>query len=106
MSEHPPEARGQTIRRALQDALRDEPQSALELSQRVGVEERAVAAHLEHLERSLKSSGQRLEALPARCLQCGFVFRKRERKARPSRCAACKSERIEPPRFFISGSRR
>lgn len=102
MSTPTPEARGQTIRRALEDALREEPLSARELSQRVGIEERAVAAHLEHLERSLKSSHQKLEVLPARCVACGFVFRKRERKARPSRCAACKSERVEPPRFFIA----
>ena len=102
MPEQPPEARSQTIRRALQEALRGQPLSAREISQRDGIEERAVAQHLEHLERSLKSAGQRLETLPARCVACGFVFHKRERKARPSRCAQCKSERVEPPRFFIA----
>lgn len=101
-----PEARSQTIRRALEEALRGEPLSARELSQRVGVEERAVAAHLEHVERSLKSAGERLESLPARCVACGFVFQKRERKGRPSRCAQCKSERVEPPRFFIPPARK
>jgi predicted Zn-ribbon and HTH transcriptional regulator len=102
MTDQPPEARSQTIRHALEAALRDQPLSARELSQRVGIEERAVGQHLDHLERSLKSSGQRLEALPARCVACGFVFHKRERKARPSRCAQCKSERVEPARFFIA----
>jgi predicted Zn-ribbon and HTH transcriptional regulator len=95
--------RGQTLRRALADALERGPLTARELSERVGLPEREVAGHLAHLERSLKHAGRTLTVLPARCVACGFVFSKRERKARPSRCPECKSERLEPPRFGVQG---
>jgi predicted Zn-ribbon and HTH transcriptional regulator len=93
--------RTRTLRQALAVALRDGPLSAHELSERVGVEERDVASHLEHLERSFKNTGQKLAVLPARCVACGFAFKDRARKGRPSRCPKCKSERIEPPRFSV-----
>lgn len=90
-----------THRTALRDALRAGPQTARELSARVGLPEKQVAGHLEHLGRSLKAAGQRLEVEPARCLDCGFVFRKRDRLSRPSRCPVCRSERLDAPRFAI-----
>jgi predicted Zn-ribbon and HTH transcriptional regulator len=93
--------RSSTIRQAIADALGAETLSARELSQRVGVAEREIGAHLAHLERSLNHSERTLKTLAAYCLECGFAFEKRERKARPSRCPVCRSERIQAPRFTI-----
>jgi len=67
----------------------------------VGVPEKQVAGHLEHLGRSLKAAGERLRVEPAQCLECRFVFRKRARLSRPSRCPVCRSERLDAPRFAI-----
>jgi predicted Zn-ribbon and HTH transcriptional regulator len=91
-----------TVRQAIAAALADRPLTAHELSQAVGVAEREIAAHVAHLERTVQRSGQRLRTLPARCCECEFVFEKRTRKARPSRCPVCRSERLEPPRFVIT----
>jgi len=75
--------------------------TAREMSVRVGVPEKQVAGHLEHLRRSLKAGGERLRVDPPRCLDCGFSFRKRERLSRPSRCPVCRGERLDPPRFAL-----
>jgi predicted Zn-ribbon and HTH transcriptional regulator len=93
--------RSQTLRKAIAHALEDGPLTAREISERVGLPEREVAAHLAHLERTLKNAGQTLTVLPARCVACGFAFTKRDKKTRPSRCPECKSERLEPPRFGV-----
>ena len=92
------------MRAALRDALRGGALTARELSGRVGVPEKQVAGHLEHLGRSLKTAGERLHVEPARCLECGFVFRKRDRLSRPSRCPVCRSEHLDAPRFAIAGA--
>lgn len=102
MSDHTgPTERQATIRAALRQALRAGPRTARELSGAVGVPEKQVAAHLEHLARSLKASGERLRVEPARCQDCGFTFRKRDRLSRPSRCPVCRSERLDAPRFAV-----
>jgi predicted Zn-ribbon and HTH transcriptional regulator len=94
--------RPETIRAALRQALEAGPLTAHELSARVRIPEKQVAAHLEHLARSLKARGERLRVDPARCPACGFTFRKRERLTAPSRCPVCRSEQIEPPRFAVA----
>jgi predicted Zn-ribbon and HTH transcriptional regulator len=38
---------------------------------------------------------------PARCLDCGFVFKKRTRFTTPGRCPVCRSEAIAPPAYGI-----
>ena len=99
-----PTPRQATVRAALREALRAGPLSARALSARAGVPEKQVAGHLEHLGRSLKAGGERLQVEPARCLECGFVFRKRDRLSRPSRCPVCRSEHLDAPRFAIVGA--
>jgi predicted Zn-ribbon and HTH transcriptional regulator len=102
VSEHTgPTERQATVRTALRQALRAGPRTARELSGAVGVPEKQVAAHLEHLARSLKAAGERLRVEPARCQDCGFTFRKRDRLSRPSRCPVCRSERLDAPRFAV-----
>lgn len=97
----PPAARGETVRDSLQRALRDGPATLQELSGTVGVAEKQLIDHLEHLARSLERQGQRLDVEPSRCLACGFVFDARKRLAKPGRCPECKSTRISQPRFGI-----
>ena len=96
-----PIARHETVRQSIQHALEQEELTAADIGQRLGLREREVVAHFDHLQRSLAHAGMRLEVLPAECRSCGFVFRQRERLGRPSACPNCRSERIEPPPFRI-----
>lgn len=92
---------GSTLRHALRRELLDGYSTARDLSSRLGVPEKDIAHHLEHLERSVRGTGGRLEVEPATCVSCGFVFRKRDRLTRPTSCPLCHGERIEPPRFRV-----
>jgi transcriptional regulator len=100
-SNKPPLERHETVRQSIAAALRDHTLTARELSALVGVEEKEIAGHLEHLARSLPASGVELVIEPARCAACGFEFQGRRRATRPSRCPECKRERIRPPAFKV-----
>jgi predicted Zn-ribbon and HTH transcriptional regulator len=65
------------------------------------VPERDVVGHLEHLERTAKARGETFIVEPARCDECDFVFKKRERLGRPSKCPKCRSTHLVPPRFMM-----
>jgi hypothetical protein len=93
--------RTETVRQALRDALRDGPLTAHELSARAGVKEHDVVGHLEHLERTAKARGDTFVVEPARCARCPFVFEGRHRLGRPSKCPACRSNHVVPPRFSM-----
>jgi predicted Zn-ribbon and HTH transcriptional regulator len=97
----PPAPRTATVRDALREALRGRPLTARELSAAVGIPEKQVAEHIEHLRRSLAAVGGELVVEPARCLGCEFEFADRRRASKPGRCPKCKSERIDPPRFRV-----
>jgi len=103
VSGHPsdPSARTTTIRESLAQVLKREECTALDLSKAVGIPERDVADHLQHLEKSLRARGQRLERRPSRCLECDFEFTKRRRMNRPSACPRCRSRRLSLPRFRV-----
>jgi transcriptional regulator len=94
-------ARETTVREALRRALREERLTARDLSARVGIGEKDVAEHLQHLARSLKPGEERLHVEPARCLGCGFVFTDRARLGKPSRCPRCKGQRLTPARYAV-----
>lgn len=94
-------ARGETIRESLRRELRAEPATAHDLSRAVGIPEHDVADHLEHLARSLRRSGERLDVEASQCLDCGYVFADRKRLTRPGRCPECRSPRITLPVFRI-----
>ena len=96
----PPE-RNQTLRDALYQALREQPDTIRELSIRIGAQQKDLVHHLEHLERSLERGDERLVVEPARCLGCDYAFEDRTRLAKPGRCPSCKSTRITLPRFSI-----
>ena len=97
-----PGARATTTREALRAALREGAATARELSARVGVREKDVAEHLAHLARSLEHEGERLEVVPASCIECGYAFRHRDRLTRPSACPRCRSTRIDPQVFRLA----
>jgi predicted Zn-ribbon and HTH transcriptional regulator len=84
--------------------------SAYELARLLAMPERDIEEHLAHIVRSLaKDPARRFIMEPARCQQCGFVFRDRRRLTCPSRCPTCRSEAICPARYGIAergGSRR
>lgn len=91
----------ETVRSELFSALCHEWKSARELSSEVGITEKDVYAHLEHIRRSGSSSGRRLLVTPAQCKKCGFLFSKRERLKKPGKCPVCRGESIREPLFLI-----
>lgn len=99
-----PAERHETIRREIMEALKGHTVSAKEISAEVGIREKEVSDHLEHIQRSLHKESRCLLITPAECKKCGFVFRKRERLSKPGKCPACKSESIQEPLFSIKRS--
>lgn len=95
-------ARDDTVRREIIAALEDSPHSARNLSVVVGISEREVAGHLEHIKKTITSSGRHLIVMPAECKKCGFVFAKRDKLTRPGKCPVCRGESIREPLFSIS----
>jgi predicted Zn-ribbon and HTH transcriptional regulator len=93
-----------TIRSQIADLLSGEPLSAREISTLVGIPEKAVYGHLDHLRRTLHPRGRRLQIIPSACRKCGFVFGKRERLQRPGRCPVCRQQSISEPLFAIRGA--
>lgn len=79
---------------------------AKEISKILRISEKEVYAHLEHINRSLKSQNIRLEITPAACLACGFTFEARNRFSSPGRCPKCKGEHIQDPKYLILGANR
>jgi transcriptional regulator len=91
-----------TVRHRILTELAQGPLSALDLSGLVGIPEKEVAGHLEHIRQSLHRSGTRLLVQPAECTKCGFVFEKRERLTRPGKCPVCRGESIHAPLFSLA----
>jgi hypothetical protein len=96
-----PAERSETFRTAITAELRSlgRPASAKEISALVGLSEKEVLDHLAHIRRSGRPKEENLTLTPAVCKTCGFVFRKRERFTRPTRCPMCRGERIAEPLF-------
>lgn len=92
----------ETVRQEIERLLREAPRTALDLSKLVGISERDVPGHLDHLARSLRRRGASLGVEPVRCLACGFVFADRERFTRPGRCPECRGRRLTLPRFSVA----
>jgi predicted Zn-ribbon and HTH transcriptional regulator len=89
-----------TIREAMAEALEAQSYDLRELSKQFHIKEREALDHLEHIARSARP--KRFVVEPACCLDCGFVFKKRDRLRTPSKCPLCRSLSITPPRFKIS----
>ena len=98
----PPAEAHATVRHLIMTELEQGPVSARDISGMVGIPEKEVAGHLEHIRQTLHHDGRRLIVHPAECTRCGFVFDKRERLTRPSRCPVCKSESLHAPLFSLA----
>jgi predicted Zn-ribbon and HTH transcriptional regulator len=96
-----PAPRTETVRQAIMTLLREGWMTARELSAAVGISEKQVAAHLEHVRKSAGHEKLQLAVEPAECLDCGFVFKKRDRLQTPGKCPACRSEAISEPRYSL-----
>ncbi len=90
-----------TIRQQIITCLKNGPMNAIEISQDIGIMEKEVYEHLEHIVRSINTRGKNLAIHPSRCLKCGFVFKKRKRFKRPGHCPECKGTRITRPSYEI-----
>lgn len=90
-----------TIRQQIAALLREAVGDAMSLSQAVGISEKEVYGHLDHVRRSAVASGERFEVLPSECLGCGFRFDDRYRLSRPGRCPRCRQGRVSRPAFRI-----
>ncbi|MGQ9688782.1 MAG: transcriptional regulator [Desulfobaccales bacterium] len=89
-----------TLRQIIRELLREQPYSALELSRLLGIPEKEVYDHLQHVARN-PGEGWRFRLIPAVCRTCGFTFGKRERLTIPSRCPVCRQQSISRPRFVL-----
>lgn len=99
-----PSVKEDTVRHAIMALLAGEAVSALDISREVRIPEREVYGHLEHIQRTLRATGLRLQVVAAVCGECGFVFLKRARLTKPGKCPVCRSEHISAPLFFIGES--
>jgi predicted Zn-ribbon and HTH transcriptional regulator len=90
-----------TIRRKIIDLLLEREMTAGELSRAVGIREKEVALHLNHIERSVSAKGNTLVIRPFQCLSCEYEFKERKRYTRPGRCPKCKGTHVENPVFRI-----
>jgi predicted Zn-ribbon and HTH transcriptional regulator len=91
-----------TVRQRMVALLSEGEMTARDLSQALGIREREVYDHLSHIARSVAAQGGRLTVLPVLCLTCGWVFEKRTRFTRPSRCPRCKKSHLEMPVYRLS----
>jgi len=96
-----PHAMHDTVRQEIIAELLEGPCSARDVSAAVGIPERDVCGHLEHIRKTIASSGRHLVMVPAECKKCGFVFSKREKLRRPGKCPLCRGESISEPHFVI-----
>lgn len=90
-----------SLRQQIMDLLSEEELNALEISQAVGVGEKEVPGHLEHIIRTLGAEGKKLLVSPYTCLGCGYSFKDRKRLHRPGRCPRCKGSHIKMATYRI-----
>ena len=90
-----------TIRQQMIELLDKKEMSAREISKTIGIREKEVYEHFSHIARSVTGQRKKLIIIPSECLECGFVFEKRKRFTRPSRCPHCKSEHLQNPAYRI-----
>jgi predicted Zn-ribbon and HTH transcriptional regulator len=94
-----PVERRETIRQEIISLLENRAFSAREISACIGVSEKEVYEHLEHIQRTINKKEHNLIVTPSACKKCGFVFKKRERLKKPGKCPVCRHEMITDPLF-------
>jgi hypothetical protein len=98
LMEHLPE---KTIRQQIIDLLEKGDHSVRDISKAIGVREKEIFGHLEHIHLSMKNRREKLRISPYSCQACGFVFENRKKFTRPSRCPQCKKARIDAAMYHI-----
>jgi transcriptional regulator len=88
------------FRRQLIELLSHEPRSASSIAREMGLRRGDIEDDLQHALRSAAAAGHRIEVIPARCKDCGFVF-STDRLTKPGRCPTCKGSRLFEPLFRI-----
>jgi predicted Zn-ribbon and HTH transcriptional regulator len=81
--------------------LEAQPIGVRDLSQAVGISEKDVYTHLEHIRRSVRGKGRGFEMAPCECLSCGYVFKNRSRLKKPGRCPKCRGSHILGAMFRV-----
>jgi hypothetical protein len=89
-----------TLRRLLIELLSDAPRSVSSIAREMGLRRRDAEEDLRHALRSAVAAGHRVDVIPARCKDCGFVFGE-ERLSKPGRCPACKGSRVFEPQIRL-----
>lgn len=96
-----PAERSATLRQQIMELLARQPMTAKEISMAVGIGEKQVFPHLEHLQQSLRRQNRSLQISPPVCRHCGFTFAKRTRLKKPGKCPVCRGQAIEEPVFAL-----
>ena len=96
-----PIERHETIRQYIVALLLDYTISAKELSNFLKIPEKDVHDHLVHIKKTMNKGSYHLVVYPAECSKCSFVFRKRDKLAKPGKCPICHCNQVIPPLFSI-----
>lgn len=96
-----PSEKSETLRQSIIHVLENQTLSAKEISAHVGIPEKEVYDHLQHIQKTINNKFKTLDIVPAECNKCGFLFKKRERLKKPGRCPVCRGESITAPLFTI-----
>lgn len=85
-----------TRRRHLIELLSHEPRAVSSIARDMGLHRGDAEEDLRHALRSAVAGGHRIEVIPARCKDCGFVFGE-DRLTKPGRCPSCRGSRLFEP---------
>jgi len=81
------------FRRHIIELLSHEPRSASSIAREMGLRRGDIEEDLRRALRSAVAAGHRIEIIPARCKDCGFIF-ETDRLVKPGRCPSCKGSRL------------
>ena len=68
-----------TLRQEIIELLESDQLSARELALRLGIKEKDIYNHLEHIAKTVAAKGKVVSIKPSRCLDCNFLFKNRKR---------------------------
>jgi hypothetical protein len=89
-----------TLRRQLIELLSDAPRSVSSIAREMSLHRGDAEEDLRHALKSAIAAGHRVEVVPARCKDCGFVFGE-DRLTKPGRCPSCKGSRLFEPQICL-----
>ena len=92
-----------TIRQQIFVLLQQEKAGSRDISQALGLPEKEVFYHLEHIARTALRLGYHLRTeQEAVCLTCGYIFKARRRFTPPGRCPHCRATHISEPLYHLT----